>query len=187
MSQQYKLVTSNENKITEFNRLAGDLSFSIEKGQDLKEVKSNDAIEVAIYKAIDAGVGCIVEDTILTIDGEEVTDIRYRLDELRMRQAEARLSWITTLAVCHEDRVEMHRGVINGRFSPLDIIPDDAFGFDPFFIPDGETKSLYVLEKEGIKDQFSARKLAIDSIRYGNSFHSILLSGVSKWEGEYQE
>ncbi|MNU09607.1 hypothetical protein D3C72_2562750 [compost metagenome] len=48
-------------------------------------------------------------------------------------------------------------------------------------------KTLYQLDKEGLKDKYSARKDAvIEFIKHGNYMKSIEIKDIPKWEGEYQ-
>lgn len=183
-----RLVTSNLNKLKEFRRLSDGLDVTIQHGADIKEVKTDNPLEVAIYKAIEAGDGSIVEDTVLKIDGEEITDIRYRLSELRglVDYEGCKLEWITTLAVNNGDSISLYSGITYGTFKNLREVPDDSFGFDPFFIPKGSSNTLYELEKEGRKDDFSARKVAIKNLTLGIKEGDIEINSVPRWKGEYQ-
>ncbi|MBU2898337.1 non-canonical purine NTP pyrophosphatase [Vibrio hepatarius] len=78
-----KIVTSNQKKLGEFRRLLQNNYITAALGLDLKEVASDDPITVIKYKCLEAGEGCVVEDAVLEIDGECVTDIRYKLCELQ--------------------------------------------------------------------------------------------------------
>ncbi|WP_054390418.1 non-canonical purine NTP pyrophosphatase [Vibrio parahaemolyticus] len=183
-----RLVTSNLNKLKEFIRLSGGLDVDIQHGEDLKEVKSEDSIEVAIYKSLEAGEGAIVEDTILKVNGEEITDIRYRLSELSQiaDSSNCKLEWITTLALHNGYSVALYQGVTHGTFKDIKDVPNDAFGFDPFFVPDGASKTLYELEKDGCKDDFSARKNAIQNLILDKKLKEVEINSIPPWKGEYQ-
>ncbi len=78
-----KLVTSNQQKLKEFQRYLP--SLTVDKGLDLPEVNGTKE-EVAIYKALHAGTDHMVEDTILIVDGQEIVDIRFKMDELSSSQ-----------------------------------------------------------------------------------------------------
>ena len=69
---EFYLVSSNENKLKEFQNIFPDLK--ILKGKDLKEIKA-DAETVVIYKILEAKKNykidkLIIEDTILEIDSK---------------------------------------------------------------------------------------------------------------------
>lgn len=187
MKKEYKLVTSNQKKLAEFNRLAQGQTFSIEEGRDLREIKCDDHFLVAIHKALEAGENCVVEDTILKVDYRPVTDIRYKLAELEAKTEPCRLYWITTLAVLSDGYVTLYSAGIKGFFKPLKNAPKDAFGFDPYFVPDGSDKTLYELENAGEKDNYSARKLVLDSFCSNNYRFRKEASQIAQWTGNYQE
>ena len=90
-----KLVTSNELKIKEFKRFG--LPFKVVKGVDLKEVDS-DYITVVTHKAIEAGEGMLVEDTVLLVNGEEIVDIKWRVEEIQ-KLKNPEIKWITSLGI----------------------------------------------------------------------------------------
>ena len=85
------LVSSNKNKIKEFKEMIPQLK--IENGKDLPEVQS-DMNNVILYKALDAGKGYIVEDTILEVNGIEVVDIRWKKSSLSEGD---KVRWIVSL------------------------------------------------------------------------------------------
>ncbi len=74
------LVTSTKNKLAEYRSFGLD-NLAIAEGVDLPEVAGSPD-EVIIHKAIAAGEGRIVEDTVLFIDHRPVVDIRWQLDSL---------------------------------------------------------------------------------------------------------
>jgi len=87
-----KISTSNQNKINEIKRIFPNIE--VVKGADLKEVLGT-MDEVILYKSLDAGKDFVVEDTILTIDGQEVVDIRWnQKDKLKNTK---KVSWIVSL------------------------------------------------------------------------------------------
>jgi inosine/xanthosine triphosphate pyrophosphatase family protein len=179
-----KIATSNDAKIKEFNRFG--LNVVAEKGLDLKEVQSSSSLTVAAYKAIEAGEGVMVEDTVLEINGTEIVDIRYQMQHLKdCINNTAR--WIVTLAVVDGNAVKLSKGIINGTIRESDDHgKPDVFGFDAVFHPDGgEGLSLHQLEQANRKDDFSARKLAV--IDFLQEPVELDLELFPKWEGEYQK
>lgn len=178
-----KLVTSNLNKLKEFQRMST-TEFSIEKGLDLREVDADERT-VAIYKAIEAGDGTVVEDTVLIVEGVPVVDIRYRLAMLNDLEDIVPAIWRTTLAVNQHGKVTIYEGQVVGELVP-GAVPEDAFGFDANFVPAGLKQSLYDLEKAGEKDLFSARFLALKKIELGEPAFEIEIDKVKPWTGAYQ-
>ncbi|WP_210499548.1 non-canonical purine NTP pyrophosphatase [Vibrio crassostreae] len=181
-----KLVTSNLQKLEEFKRLLGNKDLQAFQGKDLREVASDDPVEVAKYKCIEAGVGSVVEDTVLEINGDVVTDIRYRLSELESRLAPAQLSWMTTLAVNLGDTIKVYQGCIEGEFKCCHSVPENAFGFDPYFVPFGSEKTLHELSESGQKDTYSARKVAINFLLADMPKETISIDSIPEWDGDWQ-
>ena len=178
-----KLVSSNENKLREFRRLST-TEFDIEIGLDIDEVHS-DAQTIAIYKSKDAGDETIVEDTILVIDGKPIIDIGYKLKSIIDNGRDSDAVWETTLAVNSNGLIRLYKSSINGRLIDCNV-PDDAFGFDANFIPQGESISLYELSKSGRKDEYSTRKLALASLDAQEHVFEIRVQDVPEWSGMYQ-
>jgi inosine/xanthosine triphosphate pyrophosphatase family protein len=178
-----KIVTSNINKLKEFKRILPDIE-SV-SGKDLREVQGTPE-EVVIYKAIDAGKDLIVEDTILIIDGEEIVDIKWKIQELKNLKSvdTIKATWQVMLGYNNGSHIEIYKGIVNGI-----IIPDskeEGFGFDPYFLPDGSDVVLSVLEKEGNKDKFSARRNALVNLKMGRDEVVHQISDIPKWNGSYQ-
>ncbi|CAH7341126.1 conserved hypothetical protein [Vibrio chagasii] len=179
-----KLVTSNEFKIKEFKRFG--LDVEITKGADLPEVLGT-PLEVVTYKALDAGVDCMVEDTILTINGKEVVDIKARIDELT-NLSDASAVWTTSVAVNTGTKVITAYACTVGKIGIPAIPTVGSFGFDAYFYPDNANDlSLHQLELNGTKDDFSARKRCIEVFMTGSEgYKETALSDIPKWTGEYQ-
>ncbi len=175
----FVLSSSNDSKIAEFKRILGD-DLTIIKGKDLKEVNGT-ADEVIIYKTLEAGIGHIVEDTILTVDGVEVVDIRWDQED-KLKNAKDAI-WTTSLGFTDGMNVFIARGEIQGTIIAPTV---DGFGFDPYFLPDGSDKSLAELELNGDKDKFSARYIALLNLK--NSVFCIKkdANNIPAWTGTYQ-
>lgn len=190
LHKNIKLVSSNKNKIAEFKRFG--LPCDVAEGIDIKEIQSN-LEDVILYKALDAGVGNLVEDTVLSFNDEEIVDIRWRLSELAELKDPV-IHWTTSLAVLDEDGfVYIYSSSIQCKLidGAAEITtPDDAFGFDPYLVPvvnnTHETKTFYELEKEGIKDHYAPRKMAVNLLLIGGYKAKIKASQVPKWIGAYQ-
>lgn len=185
IESNYILLTSNENKIKEFKSILGD-KLILQKGKDLKEIDGT-VDEVILYKALESGNGFIVEDTILEVDGKEIVDIRYCLDKYSKKDVEA--SWIVSLGYNNGNEISIYRGIIKGKLVSIKNIPDDSFGFDSYFIPkenNEDNQSLYELNKSGLKDNYSARKLALLNLLNNIYYSKTLINSIPKWNGKYQ-
>ena len=177
-----ELATSNVRKLREFQRFG--LQVSMAMGVDLPEVDGSPD-DVIIHKALAAGVDRIVEDTILEVRGEAMVDIRWRLDEvLALDGAPAR--WITSLGYNNGRSVRVYRGIVRGHITARGPAPSEAFGFDPFFVPEGSDQSLYMLERLGRKDEYSARKLACDAMQRDRAVLVRPIAQIPAWTGAWQ-
>lgn len=176
------VVTSNMNKFLEFKEILGD-ELKIEKGLDLKEVQS-DSLTVIFHKSADAGDGYIVEDTLLVIEGREVVDIRYKINELQNMDKVVEATWIVNLGYNDGQYIYVFESEIKGVLKPSDAL--ESFGFDPYFYPEGQSLSLDELAKRGRKLEYSARNRAVIRMLNGEFSHGIRLEELKKWEGDYQ-
>jgi inosine/xanthosine triphosphate pyrophosphatase family protein len=181
----YKLVTSNDHKINEFKRF-GLTDLTIEKGVDLPEIESSDPILVMLHKAKDAGVKRIVEDTSLVVDGAEVgTNIRWLVDELPKYNGKNSI-WSVLLGVNDGVNIIIYRGDVVGKITNR-FKEHIGNAFDCRFVPDGSDETLYELDLNGRKDNYSARKFALESLIAGASILSVPIKDVEEWKGEYQK
>ena len=174
------LVTSNQNKIREFQKLVPDIK--IEEGSDIKEVLGN-MDEVIIHKSKDKGENYLVEDSILLINGEEVVDIKWKMNELKEGD---KVTWIVSLGYNNGDCIYIFRGVIEGTIT---LNGNIGFGFDSYFIPVDckEGLSLAELDILGKKEEFSARKLALQNfIDIKLEIPPVKIESIPKWTGKYQ-
>jgi len=176
------LKSSNEVKINDFKRILGD-QLKIEKGEDIPEVDSN-VLNVIIYKSIAAGKNVIVEDTTLTIDGEEIVDIKWKINSLKNNNSLTPASWKTYIAVNDGQFIRIYEGIVNGVIVPDS--KDNGYGFDPYFLPDGSDVTLAVLAQEGNKDKFSARQKALTNFISNNLFDKVEIKDIPEWNGKYQ-
>lgn len=177
---QYKIVTSNPNKLAEFHRFG--LPFPAEEGLDLREVDA-DPYTVILYKALDAGAGFIVEDTSLEVEGMDVgVNVRWVVSNLGSIGGKKAV-WKVLLGKNNGAYITIYEGVIEGT-----LINEDAvgFGFDPYFVPATQKLTLSQLDKKGVKDAYSARRQAVDMLLAGAPVSVVEIASVSKWEGNYQ-
>ena len=177
------LKSSNENKIKEFKRILGN-TLSIKPGKDLPEIDS-DSLNVVIHKAKDAGENIIVEDTTLTIDGQEIVDIKWKINELKKINKTPKAIWRVLLGVLQNNQIYVFEGIIKGKI----VVPKneiEGFGFDPYFVPNGTDLSLAELDKKGQKENYSARKKALLNLISNKPLKVINSSNIKKWEGKYQ-
>lgn len=176
-----KLVTSNPNKLAEFAGFG--LNIQAHSGLDLREVQGS-IDEVILHKAKDAGSGLVVEDTILEIDGEEVVDIRWRISQLSDHVGTP-ANWIVSLGHNTGTHIRVYRGVIPGILIS-NVASVNSFGFDPFFVPTGQDRTLEVLASMGLKDAHSARKRAVEALIADKPILVVALSDIAVWTGAYQ-
>ena len=176
------LVSSNKNKIEEFKKHVPELI--IKSGLDRKEVFGT-MNEVIIHKSKDSGEGYLVEDTILLINGEEVVDIKWKIEELKEGD---KASWIVSLGYNSGNYIYIVRGIIEGYITLKKEIKN-GFGFDPYFIPINckEKLSLMELDQKGMKDKYSARKIALENFKKMKfDINPIKVSSIPNWTGKYQ-
>jgi inosine/xanthosine triphosphate pyrophosphatase family protein len=178
-----KLVSSNKKKLEEFRRILPNIE-SV-SGLDLIEVDGTPE-EVVIYKSIDAGKGFVVEDTILIIDGVEIVDIKWKIEELRQLKPNTIIYaiWQVMLGYNNGKFIELYVGKVEGIINPNSS--DIGYGFDPFFIPIGSENSLAKLEDDGLKDKYSARTEALKKLHVSLPIKKIEIDKVPKWFGTFQ-
>lgn len=123
----------------------------------------------------------MVEDTVLVIDGNEIVDAKYRIKEIG-ETADA--LWVTSLGYHDDINLYVYRGTIKGRIVPA--VFEHKISFEPCFIPDGAEITLYELRQMGMKDEFSARRLAIEAFRSNDPIICRPMLDIPKWEGRYQ-
>lgn len=173
------IVTSNPKKLKEYNDFG--LNVKAKTGKDLPEVDSN-IDDVIVYKSLDAGVGTIVEDTVLIVDGVEVVDIRWRIKEMNEKNSFA--TWVVSLGVNDGKQIKVYRGFIDGKLVKKDDIT--GFGFDEYFVPDGTDLTLGELDRIGKKPEFSARKIAVENLLKNNICFEVDIYKIDTWKGGYQ-
>lgn len=178
-----KLMSSNINKLNEYKRF-GLSELTLEKGKDLKEVEA-EPLTVILYKSKEAGKDTLVEDTSLHIKGAEIgTNIRWMLDDISSYNGNS-ATWEVLIGENDGKHITIYQGLIKGMITNRFKKPV-GFGFDCFFIPEGETLTLYELEQKREKDDVSARKKAILSYLKKEYIHRIPIDDLPNWNGHYQ-
>lgn len=180
----FTLVTSNENKLNEFKRF-GLTDLAIEKGRDLDEVDA-DPLTVILYKSLEAGRNRIVEDTSLHVEGHEVgTNVRWLLENIPNLSGN-KTTWEVLLGVNDGEYISVYQGILQGVLTDTYTEPV-GFGFDCYFVPNGESLTLYDFEQIDRKDEFSARRIAIDALLNNLFIKKVKISDIPKWNGNMQK
>ena len=175
-----KLVSSNVRKLDEYRRFGvGDLQ--VEPGVDLNEVDGT-PMEVIIHKAIAAGPGRIVEDSVLIVDGETFVDARWRLGSVHEWFGK-RTTWIVNLGVNEDGYVSVYTGAVEGVFQPA---RGEGWDYDPFFLIEEEDMTLAQLENAGRKDEYSARNRAAQNMIENFPVERVAVDDVRDWTGAFQ-
>ena len=165
--------SSNEHKFQEAERILANLGMQINLFKTtLEEIQSNNLNDIAEKKAINAydliQKPVIIEDDGLFIDSLDgfpgpyssyVYDtignkgIMDLLENSKVRDAK----FVSIIAYCDSDcDVKLFESSIPGKISS--IIEKGGWGYDPIFIPDGESKTYANVSD---KDKFSHRSAAL--------------------------
>ena len=173
--------TSNPGKQRELQRLFAVYGYQVNfTSHDLPEIQA-DCIDVVVHKACQVPEGVLVEDVSLDIPGEKVgVDVRWLIDEIT-RFIGKKACWKVLLAQYTKGKVYVYAGQIHGSLvQKRESSRFGSFGFDPYFIPKGYTKTLAV-EKP---DACNARALAVEAFVTGkkHATHKALWS----WQGPWQ-
>lgn len=170
------ILTSNSHKLQEYKE------FGIEArlGIDIREVLGT-IDEVIIYKILECEPFVIVEDTVLKVEDKEIVDIKFKLKEIKQH---SKASWITSLGYHDNVNLYVYRGVVEGRI--VTPVIEHETSFEPCFVPSGADVTLYELKKEGRKNNFSARRIALEAYRNRKPVLCKKILDIPSWVGEYQ-
>jgi len=174
------LNTSNPGKLKEF-RVALEPIKVKSTSIDLPEVNA-DPVTVAVYKASMAyeefGRPVLVEDTSLEVEGVDVgVNVRWLLSELP-NMVGRKTRWSTILSISDGEQVRLYKGEVTGTIVPSQGV--GGFGFDPYFLPDGEVKTLGEVKPEHL----NARFIASENFKDEKCF--LVLKHPPQWEGKWQ-
>lgn len=177
-STEWKLNTSNEGKLKEFQQLFSKFGCSLSATQvDLREIDA-DPLQVVVHKASQMDDYVVIEDTSLDIEGADVgVNIRWLLDHLTDFVGH-KAQWKVLLAYRVEDKVFVYQGIIQGVIVPP--AGNGGFGFDPVFLPEGADVTL----AKSKPDSVNARALAVEALIKN---HPIAIESViTEWDGPWQ-
>ena len=165
--------SSNENKFQEAERILSDLGVQINFYKTiLEEIQSNDLNDIAEKKAINA-YDLIQKPVIIEDDGLFINSLNgfpgpyssYAYDTIGnkgimnlLEKSQVRdANFVSIIAYCDNDYgVKLFESSIPGKISS--VIEKGGWGYDPIFIPDGESKTYANVSD---KDKFSHRAAAL--------------------------
>ena len=188
-SSELFFVSSNTHKFTEAQRILSNLGLDISLFKTtLEEIQSNSLSEIAKRKALDAyskvQKPVIIEDDGLFIDSLDGFPGPYSsyaydtignkgimslLEKIESRNAK----FVAIIAYCNGvDDIQLFESSIPGKISLS--IEEGGWGYDPIFIPDGESKTYANVSD---KDKFSHRSASLK--KFSDWFtHTQLDSGL---------
>jgi non-canonical purine NTP pyrophosphatase (RdgB/HAM1 family) len=170
------MVTGNLNKAKEIEAVTGASVETVDL--DVKEIQSLSVAEVAREKALAAyrqlGVPVFVDDTgmsIAALGGLPGALVFWFLDAIGldgilrlMRDTEDRRASVSTcIAYCEGSNAQLFEGVVDGTIS-TEIRGTNGFGYDPIFIPHGQSKTYAEMTAEE-KNVLSTRSIALFKLR----------------------
>jgi inosine/xanthosine triphosphate pyrophosphatase family protein len=170
------ILTSSTHKINEYK----EFGLEAKQGPDILEVQGT-IDEVITYKILAAGSFILVEDTVLEIGGHAVVDSKYKLKQIPVNNDAA---WITSLGYHDNINLYVFRGVVKGCF--VTPVTDHESSFEPCFIPTGAEMTLFELKQKGLKQHFSARRLALEAYRGNQPQFIKQIMHIPAWKGAYQ-
>jgi len=188
-SSELFFVSSNTHKFTEAQRILSNLGLDISLFKTtLEEIQSNSLSEIATRKALDAyskvQKPVIIEDDGLFIDslnGFPGPYSSYAYDTIGnkgimslLEKIESRnAKFVAIIAYCNGvDDIQLFESSIPGKISLS--IEEGGWGYDPIFIPDGESKTFANISD---KDKFSHRSASLK--KFSDWFtHTQLDSGL---------
>jgi XTP/dITP diphosphohydrolase len=178
--------TNNDHKVKEIQLAIGGTIEVIslrEAGIDIDIPEPHDTLEAnatekskTIHRL--TGDNCFSEDTgleVMALNGEPgVKSARYagedrapekNIDKLLHRlghNTDRRARFRTVISLIWNDRLYLFEGICEGRILGTPA-GDNGFGYDPIFVPDGETRSFAQLTIEE-KNRYSHRRKAADQL-----------------------
>lgn len=180
------IATSNMVKQKEYNAFG--LPYSSKPGEDIKEPLT-DIINIAVYKAQQAGHGAIVEDTALWVAGTEIGVLVRYLEHTLDKYDGANAIFQAALAVNTGKEVQVYLGDTKGTIVKNKF--PDAYGFDGNFIPEGSSKTLFEIQKEGDfidKAIHSPRARAVEQMMIKKSpVYVSPYADKQEWDGLWQD
>lgn len=170
------ILTSSTHKMKEYKEFGIDAK----QGSDIVEVLGT-IDEVITYKILAAGPFILVEDTVLEVGGQVIVDAKYKLKQVPVHND---ATWITSLGYHDNTNLYVYRGIVKGHTVPP--VAEHESSFEPCFMPNGAGMTLYELKQKGLKQQFSARRLAIEAYRSKQPLFAKQVLHIPAWKGTYQ-
>jgi XTP/dITP diphosphohydrolase len=172
--QEIIFVTSNDNKLREAETILG-VKLRREK-LDLAEIQEMDQHKILDFKIRQAyeqlQVPVIVEDAGLFADawnGFPGPFVKWQAETMGhdifaaiLPKDNRKVMWRVCYGYFDGVEVKVFEGVTEGTFAP-ERRGENGWGFDPFFIPDGETQTFAEIGER--KYEYSARRQAIEKLR----------------------
>lgn len=170
------VVTGNASKAAEIGAITG---WPVEAVKlDILEIQSLDLEQVAREKALAAyravGKPVVVDDTGMTIsalNGLPGPFVAWFLDQLKPQgildmvqgKADRRAEVATCIGYADEHGAHTFLGTVAGTIT-TELRGEGGFGYDPIFIPDGQTKTYAEMTIEE-KNAISMRSIALGKLR----------------------
>lgn len=190
------LATSNKGKVAEFNNLLGDLPFEVHTQSELSffsqppedgdSFEANARIKAKALHAIKPDTWTVAEDSGIVVDALDglpgIHSARYAGTNARASENTAKLMKMMQLRGATNRKAHYHcsivayspsgeeftfQGQMHGEIAKK-LSGDGGFGYDPLFIPEGETRTVAEMtpaEKNAISHRAKASKALIDVLR----------------------
>jgi len=154
-------VSSNENKFSEVSNILSKFGITVEFFKaELEEIQSDSLSVIATKKAKDAFAKCksaiVIEDDGFFLQSQKGFPGPYssyifktigNAGILRIIDSQREAKFVSIIAYCENGNdVELFESTITGTIS--NEIRGDGWGYDPIFIPDGQTKTFAELENK---------------------------------------
>jgi inosine/xanthosine triphosphate pyrophosphatase family protein len=169
-----RINTSNKDKLAEFVRYGLD-GLSCTK-VDIVEPDA-DKETIITYKASFCGEDCIVEDTSLDIEGEDVgANVKWLKNNLAPYIGKKAVFHVY-IGIMRLGKVEIYHGVCEGYIGES---MGSGMGFDPFFYPSGLDISFSTNKPEHL----NPRAIAVKKLIAGNC--EKIVDPIFSWDGPWQ-
>lgn len=171
--------TANPGKLAEFERYFArfDPAARVRAlGEDLREPDA-DALTVIRYKASRVGEGVVVDDTSLEVEGASVgTNVKWMVDGLAELEGR-RAVFVCLVGIRRGGEIQVFRAETRGTLSRR---RGEAFGFLPYFVPEGRTRTF----AEEWPDELNPRLHAVRDLVEGRPWRRC--APLEEWGGGWQ-
>ena len=170
--------TSNLGKLAEFEKFFAEISADVAvvaTQKNLPEPQS-DPVTIIRFKASQFE-NVIVDDVSLDVEDADLgVNIRWALGELDLHIGRTAI-FVCYLGIHRDQKVFIYKGEVRGKLvSPR----GKSFGFNPYFLPDGSSKTL----GEEKADLFNARYHALQNFVADRAFQ--ICEPLPIWSGAFQ-